>query len=310
MDLYGRHLIGIHEYQRDEVSLILERSARLKSDWKAGRACNSLAGKSVGMIFEKHSTRTRASFQVGIAQLGGHPLFMPGSELQLSRGEPIKDTARVFERYVQAVVIRAQRHQDVVEFASYSGVPVVNGLTDLLHPCQILSDLFTIKEAGLDPDSAKIAFIGDGNNVANSWINAAALFGFHLNLACPQGYDPDTDILQAAREKGASIEFFRDPLRAAQAADVLYTDVWVSMGQEEEKERRLKAFSGFQINQALLLAAAPGARVMHCLPAHRGHEITDQAMESENSIVFDQAENRLHVQKAVLDLLAGDAKDA
>ncbi len=301
--LKGKHLIGLDDFTREEVELILSRGAALKAELKQGRTRPSLFGKSVAMIFEKASTRTRVSFQVGINQLGGHAVFMPGRDLQLSRGEPIKDTARVISRYVDAVVIRANRHRDVVEFAGFSSVPVINGLTDLLHPCQVLADLFTIREAGMDLDRIRLAFIGDGNNMANSWINAAAIFGLELRVACPQGYDPDRKIIARARAAGANLKVMRDPAAAAKDADVLYTDVWVSMGQEKEKAGRLKAFKKYQINAALLGRAAPGARVLHCLPAHRGQEITDEVIEGPSSLVFDQAENRLHVQKAVLELL-------
>ncbi|HUT52463.1 MAG TPA: ornithine carbamoyltransferase [bacterium] len=301
--LKGKHLIGLDDFTREEVGRILDRGQALKAELKSGRTRPSLAGKSVAMIFEKASTRTRVSFQVGIAQLGAKEVFLPGRELQLARGEPIKDSARVLSRYVDAVVIRANRHRDVVEFASWSSVPVINGLTDLLHPCQVLADLFTIREAGMDLDRIKLAFIGDGNNMANSWINASAIFGFELCLACPPGYDPDPKVLQKARAAGANAKIVRDPAAAGKGADVLYTDVWVSMGQEKEKAKRLRAFKKYQINTALLTRAAPGARVLHCLPAHRGQEITDEVIEGKSSIVFDQAENRLHVQKAVLELL-------
>jgi ornithine carbamoyltransferase len=301
--LKGKHLLGLDDCSRDDVERILDRGAELKQGLKAGESGPSLAGKSVAMIFEKASTRTRVSFQVGLAQLGACGVFLPGHELQLSRGEPIKDTARVLSRYVDAAVIRAFRHQDVVEFARWSRVPVINGLTDLLHPCQVLSDLFTIRETGMDLDRIKAAYIGDGNNMANSWINASALFHMELRLACPQGYDPDNGILERAKSRGAKVEVFREPIKAARDADVLYTDVWVSMGQDEEKEKRSKAFAGYQISRDLVEAAASGAIVMHCLPAHRGEEITDEVIEGGHSVVFDQAENRLHVQKAILELV-------
>jgi len=304
--LKGRDMIGLDGFNRQEVEEILDRGERLKVEWNSGRRSQSLAGKSVAMIFEKPSTRTRVSFEAGIQQLGGHALFLAGHELQLSRGEPIKDTARVMSRYVQAVVIRANRHEDVIEFARHASVPVINGLTDLLHPCQILADLMTAREAGADLDSARIAFIGDGNNVANSWVNAASLFGFRLVISCPQGYQPDAEIMKKAKSNGAKVVLERDPKKAAADADFLYTDVWVSMGQEEEKAKRLKEFEGYQVNAELAALASPQVKIMHCLPAHRGEEISDDLIEGEKSIVFDQAENRLHVQKAVLELLAGD----
>ena len=302
----GRHLLGLSDYSRAEVDLILARSAEIKAEGKSGRSRQSLAGKNVAMIFEKASTRTRVSFQVGIAQLGGHAVFLPDRELQMTRGEPIRDTARVISRYVDAVVIRARKHADVVEFASWSQVPVINGLTDLLHPCQLLADIFTLQEQGLDLDRIKVAFIGDGNNLANSWLETAIHYHFELTLACPPGYDPDPEILRAAREREANVKIVRDPQAAAQGADVLYTDVWVSMGQEAEKEKRLADFAGFQINRDLVKIAAPAVKVMHCLPAHRDQEITDEVIESRHSIIFDEAENRLHAQKAVLELIIGD----
>ncbi len=300
-----RHLLGLDDYKRDEVDSLLELALQMKAELKEGKSRKSLSGKSVAMIFEKSSTRTRVSFEVGITQLSGHPLFLSGKELQLSRGEPIKDTARVLSRYVNAIVIRAGRHEDVVGLSENSSVPVINGLTDLLHPCQILADLLTLKESGLDLDNMIVTFVGDGNNVANSWINAAAIYKFQLRIACPEGYDPDKGVLSRARDNGGKIDIIRDPAGAARDADALYTDVWTSMGQEEEKIKRLKDFKGFQINQALVDIAAPSVKVLHCLPAHRDEKITDEVLEGPHSLVFDQAENRLHVQKSVLETLAG-----
>ncbi len=299
----GKDWITIDGFTKEQLLTILERCAFLKDELKNGRERNSLKGKTIAMIFEKASTRTRVSFQVGIAQLGGQSLFLANHELQLSRGEPIKDTARVLSRYVDAVIIRGNRHQDLVEFAGYSSVPVINALTDMYHPSQIIADLFSVQEAGFDLSDFKIAWIGDGNNVANSWINAAVVFGFTLDLACPEGYDPPAELLEKAQQKGAPVRVVRDPAVAAEKADVIYTDVWTSMGQEEEKKKRLADFKGFQVNKELIDSAAKGVKVMHCLPAHRGEEITDEALEGENSIVFEQAENRLHVQKAILELL-------
>lgn len=299
----GKHLLGFDDFSRDELETILGRSAVIKAEWQAGRGRASLAGKSVALIFEKSSTRTRVSFDVGITQLGGHPVFLTGNELQLKRGEPIKDTARVLSRYVDAIVIRANRHEDVVEFMRYSSVPVVNALTDLLHPCQILGDLLTIREAGYDLDRFKVAFIGDGNNVANSWIEAAGHFRFELAVACPQGYDPPAELVDRAREQGGRVAVVRSPEQAAAGADVLYTDVWVSMGQEEETAERKRVFAPYQINDRMLRTAARGCKILHCLPAHRGEEITDEAIEGEASLVFPQAENRLHIQKGILELL-------
>jgi len=299
----GKHLLGFDYFSRGELETILDRSAVIKAEWQAGRGRHSLAGKSVALIFEKSSTRTRVSFDVGITQLGGHPVFLTGNELQLKRGEPIKDTARVLSRYVDAIVIRANRHEDVIEFARFSSVPVVNALTDQLHPCQILGDLLTIREAGHDLDRFKVAFIGDGNNVANSWIEAAGHFRFELAVACPEGYDPPAGLVERARAQGGRVAVVRSPEAAAAEADVLYTDVWVSMGQEEETAERKRVFAPFQINDLLLRAARPGCKILHCLPAHRGEEITDEAIEGEASLVFPQAENRLHIQKGILELL-------
>jgi ornithine carbamoyltransferase len=305
LDLKGRHLIGLEDYRREEVDHLLTHCVVLRKEWREGRGRRSLAGRSVALIFEKPSTRTRVSFEVGVAQLGGHPVVLSSEQMQLRRGEPLKDTARVLSRYVDAVVIRANHHEDVVELARWSQVPIINGLTDLLHPCQILADLFTLRQHGLDLDAIRIAFIGDGNNVANSWIDAAALYRFELAIACPAEYDPDSRLLAAARARGARVEIVRDPAEAARGADLLYTDVWVSMGQDGEADQRLEVFAGYQINERLIGLAAAGCKVMHCLPAHRGQEITDEAMEGPRSIVFEQAENRLHIQKAILDLLAG-----
>lgn len=302
----GKHFLGLNDFSRAEADLILARSAEIKADLRAGRKSNSLAGKTVALIFEKNSTRTRVSFHVGVRQLGGDPLYLSGAELQLTRGEPVKDTARVLSRYVDGVVIRANRHTDVVEFAKWSSVPVINGLTDYLHPCQIMGDLLTLREAGVDLGRMKIAFIGDGNNVANSWINAAALYQFELAIACPAGYDPAPELVLRARKLGGRVSVVRAPEEAARAANALYTDVWVSMGQEAEVAERKRVFAGFQINDRLLAVAAPGCKVLHCLPAHRGEEITDEAIEGTASVVFEQAENRLHIQKGIMDLIIGD----
>ncbi len=299
-----KHFIGLDDYNRDSLDGLLARAAELKADLKKGKTHNGLAGKSVALIFEKPSTRTRVSFEVGVHQLGGYPLFLSGKETQLKRGEPIADTARVLSRYVDMIMIRTHGHEDVIELAEKSSVPVINGLTDLLHPCQILADLLTMREVGLDLDDCSVCYVGDGNNVANSWINAAGVFNFDLRIACPEGYDPNAGLMRKAREAGGRVNVFRDSLEAASGADVLYTDVWVSMGQEDEVARRKAAFKGFQIGMDLIDAAAPEVKVMHCLPAHRGEEITDEAIESGHSIVFDQAENRLHAQKSIMEFLA------
>ncbi len=251
------------------------------------------------MIFEKPSTRTRVSFDVGVQQLGGHAIFLNWRDIQVGRGEPIRDTARVLSRYLDGIIIRTFGHEILEEFARWSSVPIINGLSDLLHPCQVLGDLLTLQEAGLDIRNMKASWIGDGNNVANSWITAADLIGFELNLACPEGYEP------RVASHSSHVRVMRDPIDAVIGADVVSTDVWASMGQEDQIRERQQVFKNYQVNLDLLKNAAPKAYVLHCLPAHRGEEITDEVMESEHSLVWDQAENRLHVQKAILEMLVG-----
>jgi ornithine carbamoyltransferase len=256
------------------------------------------------MIFDKSSTRTRISFEVGMFQLGGIALFLSSRDTQLGRGENIADTARIMSRYLNGIMIRTYSQAAVEELARYATIPVINGLTDLLHPCQLLSDLFTIIEKRGGYEGLKVAYVGDGNNMANSWINAAAKLPFHLDLACPDGYDPDEALLKRgmAEAKGG-IALYRDPAEAVRDADVIYTDVWVSMGQEDEKEERLRRFQGYQVNRELVARARKDVLVMHCLPAHRGEEITAEVLDGPHSVVLDEAENRLHVQKAVLEIL-------
>jgi ornithine carbamoyltransferase len=256
------------------------------------------------MIFDKSSTRTRISFEVGMYQLGGIALFLNSRDTQIGRGEIISDTARMMSRYLNGIMIRTFAQDSVEEFARCASIPVINGLTDLLHPCQILSDLFTIKEKKGSYDKLKITYIGDGNNVANTWIEAAARLPIELALACPEGYDPDRKIMsKGKKEAKEGITLYRDPLEAAKNADVLYTDVWASMGQESEHEERKKIFKNYQINKKLLKEAQKDAMVMHCLPAHRGEEISSDVIDGSQSVVIDQAENRLHVQKAILEIL-------
>jgi ornithine carbamoyltransferase len=258
-----------------------------------------LAGKSLAMIFMKASTRTRVSFEVGAWQLGGHALFLSPRDVQLGRGEPIADTARVLSRYVDGIMIRTFAHSEVEELAKYADVPVINGLTDLLHPCQILADLLTIRQHLGSIDGRKVAWIGDGNNMANSWINAAYRLGFDLTLACPEGYDPDRTILERA-QKVANVRVVRDPGEAVEGADVVNTDVWASMGQEDEQAVREKAFKGYIVDEALMSRAQQDAIFMHCLPAHRGEEVSAAVIDGLQSVVWDEAENRLHVQKAIM----------
>jgi ornithine carbamoyltransferase len=263
-----------------------------------------LAGKTLAMIFMKSSTRTRVSFEVGTYQLGGHALFLSPRDVQLGRGEPIADTARVLSRYVDGIMIRTFAHQDIEELAKYASVPVINGLTDLLHPCQILADLLTVRQHLGDIGGKKYAWIGDGNNMANSWINAAYRFGFDLDLACPKGYEPADHLLERA-QKVAKVRVVRDPMEAAAGAHVVNTDVWASMGQEQEQKEREKAFAGFTVDQKLMKAADKKAIFLHCLPAHRGEEVAADVIDGPQSVVWDEAENRLHIQKAIMAVLMG-----
>ncbi len=299
------HFLSIADLKYREILNLLNDAMDLKAKRRLGKFSSEHEGKSLAMIFEKPSTRTRVSFEVAMTELGGHALYLDTSMLQLGRGETIEDTARVLSRYVHAIVIRAYKHETVVKLASASEVPVINGLDDLEHPCQTLADLMTILEFKKELKGLKFAWIGDGNNVCNSIILASAMVGMSVAVACPEGYDPDKAIVARARKTGGSIEITRSPEKAAENADVLYTDVWVSMGDEAEKEKRKKDFAKYQINKALLNKAKREAIVLHCLPALRGEEITSDIVDSPNSKVFDQAENRLHTQKALLLKLLG-----
>jgi ornithine carbamoyltransferase len=299
-----KDLLSEYDLERDDFEFIFEKAHRLKRMLREGRKHASLRGKTLGMIFDKSSTRTRISFEVGMYQLGGVALFLSSRDTQLGRGEIISDSARIMSRYLDGIMIRTFSQASVEEFARYATIPVINGLTDLLHPCQILSDLFTIIEKRGGYEGLRIAYVGDGNNVANSWINAAAKLPFHLDLACPEGYDPNPLILKRGMaEAPAGVTLHRDPVEAVRNADVVYTDVWASMGQEAEREERLKRFQGYQVNQALIDQARKDVLVMHCLPAHRGEEITPEVIDGPCSVVIDEAENRLHVQKAVMEIL-------
>ena len=290
---------------RGTTGAIFALARDLKDRQKRGEPHRLLEGKTLAMIFEKSSTRTRVSFEVGMFQLGGHALFLPSGTTQMGRGEPIQDTARVMARYCDGIMIRTFSQQAVEDLAHWADVPVINGLTDLYHPCQIMADLFTVIEHKGNYRDLTYCWIGDGNNMANSWINAAAVFGFELRVATPKGYEPDAAVRQRAAAAGARILYTHDPLEAAAGADVLNTDVWASMGQEAEQKERELAFAGFQIDGELVRAAAPDCIVLHCLPAHRGEEITDEVIEGPHSVVFDEAENRLHVQKAIMVTLMG-----
>jgi ornithine carbamoyltransferase len=299
-----RHFLALRDYSKQELDALLALAAELKQQQRSGTPHPILAGKTLAMIFEKASTRTRISFEVGMFQLGGHALFLSSSNSQMGRGEPIKDSARVMSRYCDGVMIRTFGQEIVDEFAAYSSVPVINGLTDLYHPCQIMADLQTVIEHKGGYQGLTFAWVGDGNNMANTWIEAAAIFGFTLNLACPEGYDPDPEVLAWAREKGqCPITVYRDPLQAVAGVDVVNTDVWASMGQEQEQREREKAFAGYCVDTTLMAAASKEAIVLHCLPAHRGEEISDAVIEGSHSVVWDEAENRLHIQKAIMATL-------
>ncbi|MCL2888654.1 MAG: ornithine carbamoyltransferase [Elusimicrobia bacterium] len=306
----GKDLITIHDLSFGKVALILETAKKLKQMQKTGKPHRLLEGKTLAMIFHKASTRTRVSFEVGIAQLGGQALFLDNVSTQMGRGEPLKDTARVLSRYVDGIMIRTFNQSDVQELADYASVPVINGLTDAAHPCQALADIFTAQENFGNLKGRKLVYVGDGNNVAHSLMFVCAKVGMDITLSCPKGYEVNQAMLKLAeadiKESGSKIILESDPLKAAQNADVLYTDVWASMGQEAETAKRKKDLAAYQINERLLKAASKDAVVMHCLPAHRGEEITEDIMEGPQSVIFDEAENRLHVQKAVMALLMSD----
>lgn len=300
----NKDFLSVYDLNQDDFVIIFEKAYRLKKMLREGIPYIPLSGKTLGMIFDKSSTRTRISFEVGIYQLGGTALFLSSRDTQLGRGENISDTARVMSRYLDAVVIRTYSQAFVEEFAKFATIPVINGLTDREHPCQILSDLFTIMEKKGNCEGLKVAYVGDGNNVANSWIDAAARIPFQLSLACPENYEPDAEILARGRKEARlEISLHRDPLDAVLNADVIYTDVWTSMGQESEREERTSVFKAYQINNTMLAHAREDVIIMHCLPAHRGEEITDEVIDGPHSVVIDQAENRLHVQKAIMEIL-------
>jgi ornithine carbamoyltransferase len=300
-DLSHRDFLAIPDFSREELIRLLDLADRMR---KGAYTAKPLAGKSLAMIFMKSSTRTRVSFEVGTWQLGGHALFLSPRDVQLGRGEPIADTARVLSRYVDGIMIRTFAHAEVEELAQFASVPVINGLTDLLHPCQILADLLTVRQHLGGWEGKRIAWIGDGNNMANSWINAAYRLGFELALACPAGYEPDAAMLKRA-QSAAKVTVVRDPREAARGADVVNTDVWASMGQEEEQSKREVAFAGFEVNTRLMSVAKRDAIFLHCLPAHRGEEVAADVIDGAQSRVWDEAENRLHVQNALMAVLMG-----
>jgi ornithine carbamoyltransferase len=303
-----RDLITMWDFTADELLVLFERARALKAARLVGALARTLRGKTLGMIFEKPSTRTRTSFEVGMIELGGHAVYLAPEGSQIGRGEPIRDTARVLGGYCHGIVIRTFAQTRAEELAKWAPIPVVNGLTDFAHPCQIIADLFTTSELLGDVHPLRYAWIGDGNNMAHSWIEAAAILGLDLVLACPEGYDPDPNVLARARQRISEtgkgrIELTRDPKAAARGADVLNTDVWASMGQEAEAAKRRAAFAGYCIDDAMLASASSRAIVLHCLPAHRGEEIAESVLEGPRSAVWRQAENRLHSQKAVLEML-------
>ena len=298
MGIYMRHFLDLRDLQAEDIATILTEAKRRKLVRGHGEE-RELTGQSIAMIFEKNSTRTRVSFEVGIRELGATPIVLQKEDLQLGRGETVADTARVLSRYVHGMMLRAYHHNTLMELAQYAATPVINGLTDLLHPCQIMADLLTVEERLGQIAGKKIAWIGDGNNMANSWITAATKLDFELTLACPQGYEPDADILAQAKAAGAKVALTTSAEDAARDADVINADTWVSMGDDDTLTRK-QAFYGFQVNEALMALAKPGAVFLHCLPAHRGEEVTDAVLDGPQSAIWDEAENRLHAQKAIL----------
>lgn len=304
MSLKGRDFLTLKDFTRQEIEEMVNLGIDLKAKQKAGIPTPILAGKTLGMIFQKSSTRTRVSFEVGMYQLGGSALFLSTNDLQIGRGEPIKDTARVLSRYLDGIMIRTYSHADVEELAEYADIPVINGLTDDYHPTQIIADLITIQEHKGKLEGIKFAYVGDGNNMTHSLMIGCAKVGMDVTVACPDGYMPNPEIVALAQgyaaESGGSVTVMHDPKEAVKGVDVVYTDTWASMGQEAEKEIRKKAFAGYQVDDAMMALAKPDAIFMHCLPAYRGMEVTDEVIESAQSVVFDEAENRLHAHKAIM----------
>lgn len=306
VNMKGKDLVSIQDLSFEEIFQILELTHALKLKKLSGEPHPLLAGKTLGLIFSKPSTRTRISFEVGIYQLGGVGLYLGPKDLQLNRGETIEDTAKVLSRYLDGIMIRTFSHQDVVDLAKYSSIPVINGLTDLLHPCQVLTDLFTIYEKWNGLDGLKLAYIGDGNNMANSLLHGCSKVGMDIAIATPDGYAPDAGCVENAKKNaayfGSEVVLTHDPVEAVTDADVIYTDVWASMGQEEEAEERKRIFDKFQVNDELVKHATDDYMFLHCLPAHRGEEVSAEIIDGRHSVVFDEAENRLHTQKAIMAL--------
>jgi ornithine carbamoyltransferase len=307
VNLKGKSFISNNDLSIEETYQIFDLSRILKQKQLTGEPHRLLEGKTLGMIFTKPSTRTRVSFETGIYQLGGMGMYFGPNDLQLGRSESISDTAKVLSRYLNGIMIRTFDHQDVIDLAKHASIPVINGLTDLLHPCQILADLFTILEKKRKLQGLKLSFIGDGNNVAHSLLHGCSLLGMNISVASPSGYKPNKEIvneaLKNAKYMGSKVEIVDDPVKAVRNADVIYTDVWASMGQEKEAEERKKKFTKYQVNSKLIKNAKDDYLFMHCLPAHRGDEVTNEVADSLNSVIFDEAENRLHVQKAIMALL-------
>ena len=302
-----KDLLKLLDLTKADIVKILDTADQMKYNQKHGLTHHYLEGKTLAMIFEKNSTRTRVSFETGMFQLGGHALFLSGKESQIGRGEPIEDTARVLSRYCDGIMIRTYGQEEVETLAKYASIPVINGLTDFAHPCQVLADLMTIREHKSRLEGLKLCYIGDGNNMANSLIVGGLKVGMEVSVACPEGYDPDPQVLEFAKNCGGKFTLCRDPKEAAAGADALFTDVWASMGQEGEAQKRRAVFEGiYQINDELMAVANPGCMVQHCLPAHRGEEITAEVFEAHAGEIFDEAENRLHAQKAVMYLLMND----
>lgn len=304
ISLKGRDMIELDEYSTEEIQFLLDSAIELKRKQKNGEVYQPLKGKTLGLIFEKSSTRTRVSFEVGMFQLGGHALFLSKNDIQLGRGEPISDTAQVMSRYLDGIMIRTFGHDNVINLAKHASIPVINGLSDMAHPCQVLADLQTVLEHKGKLKGLKMAFIGDGNNMAHSLLIGGAKMGMHVAVASPEGYMPDEGIVKLSEEiaaqSGGKITITHDPIEAAKDADVIYTDVWASMGFEEEQAEREAAFADFQVNEELVKAAKPDYLFLHCLPAHRGEEVSEGVIDGANSVIFDQAENRLHAQKALM----------
>ena len=310
INLKGKSLISINDLSLEEINEIHKLSRELKDKLKKNIPHKLLEGKTLGMIFSKPSTRTRVSFQTGIYQLGGLGMYFGQGELQLGKSESIEDTAKVLSRYLNGIMIRTFSHQDVMDLANYGSIPVINGLTDLLHPCQVLADLFTILEKKNRLEGLKLAYVGDGNNMAHSLLYGCSKTGMHISIASPEGYKPNEEIVNNARKNaavsGCEISVLVDPVEAVKEADIVYTDVWASMGQESEAIERKKIFARYQVNPELIKHAKKDYIFMHCLPAHRGDEVVDEVADSKNSVIFDEAENRLHVQKAIMALLMGN----